>query len=68
MREIGNYDLAMDDRQRVEREASPIAAVADSQSVKTTESGGVWVTTLARVRPEGVHHLWRKVPSGELSI
>jgi hypothetical protein len=24
--------------------------------------------TLARVRLEGVHHLWRKVPSGELSI
>jgi hypothetical protein len=23
---------------------------------------------LAKVRLEGTHHLWRKVPSGELSI
>jgi hypothetical protein len=23
---------------------------------------------LAKVRLEGAHHLWRKVPSGELSI
>ena len=29
------------DRERVGREASPAAAVIDSQSVKTTESGGV---------------------------
>jgi putative transposase len=35
-----NHLLAMADRERVGREASPSAAVIDSQSVKTTESGG----------------------------
>ncbi|MGV7030578.1 IS5 family transposase [Methylobacterium symbioticum] len=35
-----NHHLVMADRQRVGREASPSAAVLDSQSVKTTESGG----------------------------
>ena len=35
-----NHHLVMQDRQRVGREASPTAAVIDSQSVKTTEAGG----------------------------
>jgi transposase len=35
-----NHRLVMADRERVGREASPSAAVMDSQSVKTTESGG----------------------------
>src|SRR4028118_1479654 len=35
-----NHILIMADRERVGREASPTAAVLDSQSVKTTESGG----------------------------
>lgn len=35
-----NQHLVQADRQRVGREASPSAAVRDSQSVKTTESGG----------------------------
>ena len=35
-----NHHLVMADRERAGREASPTAAVIDSQSVKTTESGG----------------------------
>jgi transposase len=35
-----NHHLVMLDRERVGREASPSAAVIDSQSVKTTKSGG----------------------------
>jgi transposase len=55
-------------RELAEREASPTAAVIDSQSVKSAEKGGAasirMATTLGRVRLEGAHHLWRKVPSG----
>ena len=36
-----NHHLVMRDRERTGREASPTAAVVDSQSVKTTESGGI---------------------------
>lgn len=35
-----NHTLVMADRERSGRHASPTAAVLDSQSVKTTESGG----------------------------
>ena len=35
-----NHTLVMADRERVGRAASPSAAVIDSQSIKTTESGG----------------------------
>lgn len=40
-RERINHYSVMPDRERVGREASPTAAVIDSQSVKTTGSGGV---------------------------
>jgi hypothetical protein len=59
-------------REQAEREASPTACVIDSQSVKSAEKGGPRLTRRdtmrARVRLEGARHLWRKVPSGELSI
>jgi transposase len=35
-----NHSLVMADRERVGRDASPSAAIIDSQSVKTTEAGG----------------------------
>jgi putative transposase len=35
-----NYTLVMADRESIGREASPSAAIIDSQSVKTTEAGG----------------------------
>jgi transposase len=59
-------------REQAGRDASPTAAIIDSQSVKSVEKGGIASTRMAmmraRVRLEGAHHLWRKVPSGQLSI
>jgi transposase len=59
-------------REQAGREASPTAAVIDSQSVKSAEKGGALSTPMAtmraRVRLEGACHQWRKVPSRELSI
>ncbi len=43
-----SHQLVMLDRERVGREASPSAAVIDSQSVRTTESGGPTASTPAR--------------------
>src|SRR6185369_12322378 len=43
-----NHALVMADRERVGRDASPTAAIIDSQSAKTTEAGGPRVTMLER--------------------
>ena len=67
-----HHALYVECRERAEREASPTAAIIDSQSVKSAEKGGLastrTATMRARVRLEGAHHQWRKVPSRELSI
>jgi transposase len=43
-----NHHLVMLDRERVGRDASPTAAVLDSQRVKTAEAGGRAATTQGR--------------------
>ena len=67
-----HHALYVQCRELAGREASPTAAIIDSQSVKSAEKGGGRLTraamTRARVRLDGACHLWRKVPSGELSI
>ena len=59
-------------RETIDREASPTACVIDSQSVKSAEKGGAAsiraATMRAKVRLEGACHLWRKIPSRQLSI
>src|ERR1035441_5569959 len=59
-------------REQAQREASPTAAIIDSQSVKSAEKGGPalirTVTMQAKVRLEGACHLWRKIPFRQLSI
>ena len=67
-----HHALYVQCREQAGREASPTAAIVDSQSVKSAEKGGSRSIRRgmmpARVRLDGAHHLWRKVPSGELSI
>jgi transposase len=67
-----HHALYVECREHGEREAGPTAAIIDSQSVKSAEKGGPASIRMAmmraRVRLDGAHHLWRKVPSGELSI
>ena len=67
-----HHTLYVKCRDQASREASPTAAIIDAQSVKRWKSTVPTLTrtatTQARVRLEGAHHLWRKVPSGELSI
>ena len=59
-------------REQGERDASPTAAMIDSQSVKSAGKGGRASIRMAmmraRVRLEGAYHPWRKVPSRQLSI
>jgi transposase len=67
-----HHALYVQCREVAGRQASPTACVIDSQSVKSAEKGGFGsvrpATMRARVRLDGAYHLWRKVPSGELSI
>ena len=56
-------------REEEGREASPTVAIIDSQSAKGVQKGGLGLPkTRARVRLEGACHLWRKIPSRQLSI
>ena len=59
-------------REQAQREASPTAAIIDSQSVKSAEKGGPALIRAAtmpgKVRLEGACHLWRKIPFRQLSI
>src|SRR5271167_1308453 len=61
-----HHALYVQCRDAMGREASPTACVIDSQSVKSAEKGGPASIRpgmmRARVRLEGAHHLWRKVP------
>ena len=59
-------------REQAGREASPSVAIIDSQSGKAAQKGGLRsirrATMRARVRLEDACHLWRKIPSRQLSI
>ena len=67
-----HHALYVECRKQGDREASPTAAIIDSQSVKSAEKGGPVSIRMAmmrvRVRLEGACHLWRKISSRELSI
>ena len=67
-----HHALYMACREQGERDASPTAAIIDSQSVKAPKKGGPASIRMAmmraRVRLEGACHLWRKIPSRQLSI
>ena len=67
-----HFALYVQCREHAGREASPTAAVIDSQSVKSAEKGGAasirTAMMRARVRLDGAYRQWRKVPPRELSI
>ena len=60
-----NHALVMADREGAGRQASPTAAVIDSQSIKTTERGGRGVTMLPR-RCSGASATPWWIPTGAL--
>ena len=67
-----HHALYVEVREKAGREASPTTAIIDSQTAKGAVKGGLRSTrpgtTPARVRLDGARHLWRKVPSRQLSI
>jgi hypothetical protein len=63
-----NHLLVMSARELEGREASPTAGVIDSQSVKTTESGGVRGGAGKSAPRRRVSPMEEGVPSRELSI
>jgi transposase len=67
-----HHALCVAQREEEGREASPTVAIIDSQTAKGAQKGGLGLilraTTRARVRLEGACHLWRKIPSRQLSI
>jgi len=58
-----NHALVMMDRERAGREASPSAAIIDSQSVKTTEAGAR-VATMQGRRSKGASAMHWSIPKG----
>ena len=67
-----HHVLYVEVREKAGREASPTTAILDSQTAKGALKGGLRLirpaTMRARVRLEGACHLWRKVPSRQLSV
>ena len=63
-----NHALVMADRERVGRDASPTAAIIDSQSAKTTEAGGPrGYDAGKRLTDASAMRLWRRTGAASFS-
>jgi transposase len=66
------HELYVKCRDQADQDASPTAAIIDSQTVKSAEKGRRASTRMAmmraRVRLDCAHHQWRQVPPRKLSI